>query len=524
MRARFAPVVAVAAAVAVAAVWQAPEAGDDWALRVADGAVGFVLVCAASVAHARRPTSRVGMLMGFAGLAWFAGSFVPGLAFVHRGPLVHLHISYPSGRIKRWPALTVVAVAYIAAIVEPIAHSDAATIVLSILIVVAAGSIHWRASGTARRAGRPALVAACAFATALGLASINRVAGWEADRALLWVYYAVVTTAVIGLVVDLLRARWADAVVSDLVIDLGRHDGTGTLQGAIGRALGDRNLVLAYWLPRERRYVDDGGRPIDATKPGPNRVATPINDGERPLAVLLHDAAVLEDPGLVAAVAEGARLAVSNAGMQAAARERVDALMASRRRIIEAGDAQRQRLEQELRTRVQPRLDIVAKMLEKLRDDPDVLPQGFPGELEAELTKARAELDDFARGLHPRVLVEDGLAAAITALPVGVGAQLSLHVTTGRLNPFVEATIYFVCAEALTNVAKHARARNVRIGVLEHDGTVTAEIEDDGLGGADQTRGSGLRSLNDRVEAVGGRLTVESPASGGTRLRVIIPA
>ena len=104
MRARFALVVAVGAAVAVAAVWSAPEAGDDWTLRVADAAVGLVLVCAASVAHARRPTSRVGMLMGFTGLTWFAGSFVPGLAFVHRGPLVHLHISYPSGRIKRWPA------------------------------------------------------------------------------------------------------------------------------------------------------------------------------------------------------------------------------------------------------------------------------------------------------------------------------------------------------------------------------------------------------------------------------------
>ena len=524
MRARFALVVAVGAAVAVAAVWSAPEAGDDWTLRVADAAVGLVLVCAASVAHARRPTSRVGMLMGFTGLTWFAGSFVPGLAFVHRGPLVHLHISYPSGRIKRWPALTVVAVAYIAAIVQPIAHNDEATIILSILVAAVAGSIHWRASGTARRAGRPALVAAWAFATALGLAAINRVAAWHAERELLWVYYAVVASAVIGLLVDLLRARWADGIVSDLVIDLGRHDGTGTLRGALGRALGDRNLVLAYWLPDEQRYVDEGGRPIDATRPGPDRVATPINEGGHPLAVLLHDAAVLEDPGLVAAVAEGARLAVSNAGMQAAARERVAALMASRRRIIEAGDRQRQRLEQELRARVQPRLDVVAMMLENLRHDPDGLPEGFPGEFEAELAQARAELDDFARGLHPRVLGEDGLAAAIAALPVGLGTRFSLDVSTGRLDPSVEATIYFVCAEALTNIAKHARARNVRVGVLEHDGTVTAEIEDDGLGGADQTRGSGLRGLNDRVEAVGGHLTVESPASRGTRVRVTLPA
>jgi len=457
MRARYPLVVAAAAVVALVAVWKSHVAGADWSLRIADGAVGFVLICAASVAHARQPTSRVGALMGCTGLAWFAGSFVPALGFVHRGPLVHLHISYPSGRIKRWPAVTVVAMAYVAAITDPIARSDEATIVLSILVAAVAAWIYWRASGTARRAGRPALVAASAFATALGLAAVNRVAAWGADREVLWVYYAVVATAVIGLLIDLLRARWADAVVSDLVIDLGHHDGTGTLRGAIGRALGDPNLVLGYWLPGEQRYVDDGGRTIDVNTPGPGRVATPINDAGHPLAMLVHDAAVLEDPELVAAVAEGARLAVSNAGMQAAARERVDALMESRRRIIEAGDAQRQRLEHELRIGVQPRLDLVARMLEKLRGDREGLPDWFLDELEAELTRARAELDDFARGLHPRVLTEDGLATAISALAVGPSAQLSFHVSTGTLEPPIEATIYFVCAEALTNVAKHAR-------------------------------------------------------------------
>ena len=313
--------------------------------------------------------------------------------------------------------------------------------------------------------------------------------------------------------------------MSDLVIDLGRHEGTGTLRYTDrSHALGDRDLVVAYWLPGEHRYVDDGGRPVDVSEVGPGRVATQVRDDGEPLAVLLHDAAVLDDPRLVAAVAEGVRLAVSNAGMQAATRERIDALMASRRRIVEAGDAQRQRLERDLRDRVQGRLDTVAELIEKLRRDTDGLPLDFPDEFAADLAEAQSELADFAQGLHPRVLIRDGLAAAISALPVDLTARLNLLVSANRLDPSIEATIYFVCAEALTNIAKYAGAANVSVQVHQDDGSVTATIEDDGIGGADQTRGSGLRSLTDRVDAVGGRLTVESPAGRGTRLRLSIPA
>ena len=145
-----------------------------------------------------------------------------------------------------------------------------------------------------------ALAAALAFAGVLALAAINRLAGWQADRAVLWTYDIVVTCVAVVLLVDLLRGHWADAVITDLVVDLGTRADTGTLQQRIGRALGDHSLVLGYWLADEARYVDDTGHPVEVERPGPGRMITPVADASgQPLAVLVHDTAVLADPDLV---------------------------------------------------------------------------------------------------------------------------------------------------------------------------------------------------------------------------------
>ncbi len=135
---------------------------------------------------------------------------------------------------------------------------------------------------------------------------------------------------------------------------------SGTLQDTLGRALGDRSLVLGYWLPEEARYVDDAGRPLELPEPGGERAVTRIaHDGE-PVGVLVHDAAALDDPGLVEAVAAAARLAVSNARLQAEVRARVVELAASRSRLVEAADEQRRLLEAELRDGAEQRLADVA--------------------------------------------------------------------------------------------------------------------------------------------------------------------
>ena len=515
--------IAAAAGLAVAAEWSAHQLGDDVRVVVADGVVGFVVLCAGVVAAGRHPESRVGPLMGLTGATWFAGSFWPGLLFLHRGPLVHLHLSYPTGRPRRKLAVAAIAASYATAIFASLARNDTVSIAIAVLIAGAAACGFLRASGTTRRAQVPALTAALAFAGMLALGAFNRLGGWEADEAVVWAYDVVVAGGVILLLVDLIRSRWADDVVTDLVVDVGSRADTGTLRDALRRALDDPSLVVGYWLSDDARYVDDAGAPVEIAQPGLDRVVTSIESDGGPVAVLVHDAAVPQDADLVDAVAAAARFAVSNARLQAETRERVLEIAASRRRIVEAGDAQRQLIERDLRDGVQRRMSTVAKLLACVRADIDEPTTSLLDELDRELDRTRAELDDLARGIHPRALTDNGLAAALGALSTGLALPVRLTVTNWRLPQAVEAAVYFMCAEGLANVAKHADATRVVLEVAESNGTVVATIEDDGIGGADRARGSGLRGLSDRIEAVGGELVVHPRSGGGTTLRAVIP-
>jgi signal transduction histidine kinase len=511
-----------AVALAVAAEWVSYEAGDV-ALVVADGVVGLVLVTCGVIAWERRGESRVGPLMVLSGYTWFAGNFSAQLLYLHRGPLVHLHISYPTGRLRRRLAKVTVAAAYVDAIVAPIARNDVLTLVLAALVAATAVDGFLRTSGTARRAAIPALAAALAFAGVLAFGAIQRLARWEADQAALWAYDVVIACLAVTLLVDLLRGRWAEAVVADLVVDLGRQADTRTLRDELGRALGDRSLVLGYWLPEEGRYVDDAGRPVELPRPGAGRAVTPIAHDREPVAVLVHDEAVLEDQALVEAVASAARIAVSNARLQAEVRARVVDLAASRRRIVEAADAQRRGLQRELREGAEQRLRRIERLLAQAHEAADEHAGEQLIEIQGELRGARAELLEFAQGIRPSALTEGGLGAALPELARRAGIPVELEISVGTLLPAVEAVVYFVCAEALANAAKHAEASSVTISVSQSRGRLSLTLADDGVGGADPGKGSGLRGLADRIEALGGKLSVRSPPGGGTRLDVTIP-
>jgi signal transduction histidine kinase len=526
-RSRLALLVLVAAAVAVTAEWTSYEPDDDARLAVADGVVGVVLLGSGIVAWDRRPDSRVGPLAGLAGLTWFAGTLVPGLLFVHRGPLVHLHLSYPSGRLRGRAARVTVVVAYLIAAIDPWARNAVTTLAVAGIVAGVAVASFLTTSGTARRARATALVAALAFTTVLAFGAIQRLAGWETDQGALWAYDIVVAGVAVVLLADLLRGRWADAVVADLVVDLGTRADTGTLRDALARALADPSLVLGYRLPDEARYVDDHGQPVDPTPHDPARVVTPVDHHGEPVAMLIHDTAVFDDPGLVESVAAAARLAVTNARLQADARDRVAEVAASRRRIVEAADAQRRRLAHDLRQGALQRLDEVAALLAAARHDADADADGTVAallhEIGDELTGTRTELDAFARGVHPRALTEGGLTAALPTLTERAGVPVELTVDDNRLPPAIEAALYFCCAEALTNIAKYAHSTQVRIIINRSDSHVTATIEDNGIGGADPTNGTGLHGLADRLEALGGQLTLHSPSGAGTHLYATLP-
>jgi signal transduction histidine kinase len=269
--------------------------------------------------------------------------------------------------------------------------------------------------------------------------------------------------------------------------------------------------------------VDADGRRLELPRPGSSRSVTHIEGEGRPLAVLVHDPALQEDAGLVDAIAAGAGLAASNARLQAEVRARVAEVQASRRRLLEAGDEERRRLEQRLREGAERRLVSLERALGRSRR------QGAR-ETAARIEGARArlehtlvELHELAAGLHPRELTDHGLAEAVASLARRSPVPVDLEIPVGRYPVEIEAAAYFVCSEALANIAKYASAARVAVEVTAGDGVLRVEVADDGVGGADPARGTGLRGLADRIEALGGTLTVESPPGEGTRLVAEIP-
>jgi len=506
---------------AVVAEWQSFRAGQ-LTLVVVDALVGLVLIACGTVAWQRRPTSRSGLLMVLTGFSWFAGNFVPGAVFLHRGPLIQLLLCYPTGRPRHPLTTATVVLAYLVAFAGPIARNDVLTLALAALIAVTVAAVFRRTSGPARRAGEPALVAGLAYAAVLAAGSVQRLAGWDADAGVLYAYDAVVVSAVALLFVNLMFGRWTEATVADLVVGLGEREGT-SLRDQLARALGDPSLVVGYWIAEQGGYVDDAGRHVELPSHGVDRSVTEIADRAGRVAVLIHDALAIDDLDLVDGVASVARLAVANARLQAEVRAWVDELTASRRRIVEAGDAQGRELARELAEGPERRLDVVARLLDDASGQLTGPERDGLTEVQHALRSARAELRNFAQGIRPSSLSEGGLAAAVPLLAERVPIPVSLSVKVGRLPPAVEAAAYFVCSEALTNVAKHASATSASIVIGLRDGEVGVEISDNGVGGADPSHGSGLRGLSDRVEALGGELTVQRPEVEGTKVTAVIP-
>jgi signal transduction histidine kinase len=390
---------------------------------------------------------------------------------------------------------------------------DGVTVALAAVVIGTALVGYVRATHRERRARVPAVAATVGIMLVLGLGAAARLLSSPGDTAALWAYELAVGASVVILFADLRWSRRDHAAITGLVVDLGEAERTGVLADKLGRALGDPSLVLGYWLPETSSYVDEAGRPVDLPRSDPTRVQTKLVADGQHIGVLVHDAAVLDDPLLVESVVALARMAVTNVRLQAEVRARVGDVEAARRRIVEAADAERRRLESLLQKGAMHRLSEVAELL--TADDPD--------DLRAHLDASQVLLHEFARGIHPRVLTESGLPAALAELADACQTPVELQVLTDRLPAAVEATAYFVCSEALANIGKYAQAGHARIEVASRDGEVIIEVTDDGVGGADPARGTGLRGRADRVQALGGTFLVESQPGAGTRLTALIP-
>jgi signal transduction histidine kinase len=529
---------AAGAAVGLVAEWVSFGWADprNW---IPDLAVGWTFIGWGLIAAARRQQSRAGALMAATGFAWFAGNFSQssweGLAwlgeqttFLYLGVLLHCALSYPSGRLSGYGDRMIVAVGYaLAVVVTPEAH-DAGTIALALLLPSATGCRYLATRGPARRTRLPAVQASVLAGSVLAAGVVVRLALPldRGDAAVLLSEQAALIVAATVLFSGLVRRSVEETAVADLVVDLGEVR-SGTLRDALAEALGDSTLEVGYWSPEAGAYVDGSGRGLDFPGPGLARSVTTVERDGIPVAALVHDTAVLDDPVLVEAVARATRLAAVNARLQAEVRAQVAEVQSSRRRLVEAGDAERLRLERRLSGGAGRRLLALQHALAEMdgRRHPAAGAETAErlARAEAQLARTIEELRELARGLHPHVLAEEGLTGALRSLAGQSPVPVDLFVGVEAAPDDVETALYFVCAEALANVAKYASASHVSVDVKAVDGAVALVVVDDGAGGAGVAGGTGLRGLADRVEALGGTLEIDSPRGKGTRLMATIP-
>jgi signal transduction histidine kinase len=359
---------------------------------------------------------------------------------------------------------------------------------------------------------------------ALGGGPVNsylpRNTGW------FWVVAAAGLAVPLALAAGLLWGRMARSAVADLVVELERTP-PGAVRDALARTLGDPSLELALWLPERGSYADGAGKPVELPPPGAERAVTLLGPPGAPIGALVHDPVLLERPALLTAAGAAARLALENERLQADLRAQLAELRTSRARIVSAGDEERRRLERNLHDGAQQRLLSLGLALQLVRARLGKDANGTTellDEADGELRAALDELRELARGIHPAVLTEQGLAAALKTLaersPIPV---IIAEAPKQRFAPPAEAAAYFLVSESLANVAKYARASRVHVSVIRANGLVLVDVDDDGVGGADPSHGSGLRGLADRVHALDGQLELVSEPGHGTQVHAEIP-
>jgi signal transduction histidine kinase len=331
----------------------------------------------------------------------------------------------------------------------------------------------------------------------------------------------------VALFFGLARARLAHADVGDLVLRLEKTP-PGAIRDALREALHDPTLDVVFWLPERGEYADSNGRRVELPADGRDRAVTLLaNDDGEPMAALVHDPTLLHEPELIDSAAAAARLALENARLHAEVQAQLAKVKESRARIVAAGDEQRRRIERDLHDGAQQRLVALAlelKSAERRLDghaDPEV--ERLLASAADEVQVAVEELRELAGGIHPGILTQGGLGVALATLASKAPVPVVVDADVDRLRPELEATAYFVASEALTNVAKHAHAKSATLRARVDNGKLVVEVADDGVGGAAPDGGTGLRGLADRVEAQGGRLRIESPPGGGTRVTGEIP-
>jgi signal transduction histidine kinase len=537
-----------------------PVTGVGIAFRLIGGSFA---VCGLIAWH-RRPDSRSGMLMTIAGLGF---SVSPLLQQLHGAapqtlatyltdvwtiPFVALLLTYVTGgRITSrvdgallWifvVALLVLQLVWMsfldghANVFSAFPDDGIADVVdkaqRALVMVGCAGTIvviaaRWRAASPARRRALLPSVAGCVGLGLFFSLLVNDLLG-TGERSETHVWLAIVSLGLVpvAFLAGLLRSRLARAGLTGLFSDLRTLRGAD-LQEALGRAMGDRGLVVARPDARGGGYVDAAGRAVEMPTTAGERRIVPVQRDGREIAALVYDASLDDDPQLVEAVSAAAAIALENEQLHHESRARMAELRASRERLVAAGDDERRRLERNLHDGAQQRLVALSMQLRflqsRIRDDPATAEE-IATTASSELAESLSELRELARGIHPAVL-DHGLEPALESLASRSPVPATMRYEVADEPPgAVALAAYFVVSEALTNVAKYAQARRATVRVRRRAARLLVEVADDGIGGATAGGGSGLRGLADRVEALDGRLKVVSPPGAGTVVTAELP-
>jgi signal transduction histidine kinase len=527
--------------------------------------VGSFAVCGL-IAWRRRPDNRSGQLMTATGFAFFASPLLSLLPWPFARTLAHwlpdlwllffvpLLLTFRTGgRLRTRTDVGIAVVLAVTVLALPplmlmfsaaednvlfLAEKPVAAGVLAItqrvlflavlLTTIAVIAVRFRAASRPRRR---ALLPAVAGATCLLLfvAALVRhlLLGNRfviAAEALDWIVALSIAVVPLAFLAGLLRSRLARGGLAGLFRTLRDLD-PSQLEPALARAMGDPALEIAYRRP-DGTYADAHGVAVTLPAPGAERSVATVEPLGVPVAALVYDRSLDDDTELVDAVRAAATIALEHKHLQDEAQARMSELQASRQRLVAAGDAERRRIERDLHDGAQARLVALGLQLSqiqrRIRADPAEAEE-LATSASDELARSLTELRELARGIRPSVL-DHGLDVALDALAVRSAVPTAVTVEPGP--PLPEATAfaaYLVTSEALANVAKHARAGAASVRVIRRNGRVVLEISDDGVGGADPCRGSGLRGLTDRVEALGGTLRVRNGRTGGTIVSADLP-
>ncbi len=540
--------------VAVTGETIALRSGEPASTAMLHLAIGLTYLLGGLAIWGHEPANRTGKLMTAVGLTWFIGTATGSsiavlselaLAFEDTFTvlLVALVLAYPTGRLESRIDRAAVAILAVGATALNVLYSTSLPLIadkssglygglalatMTVVVVVRRWVI---APARSRRDLVPVLIAGLVFMVTLLINIVRRIADVPDD---------------VGAV--LIAARDLAPAAIPIALLIGFYRQSERRQRALVEAIPDRMIRFTH----DGRYVESSteerGRP-DAPSYGlSGRRFHELLFREAGPAALVATAAALDSGELqafdVSLELPGgtrqfeARIAPSGADEVTAivrdftAQRTADAeLRRSRARILEAGDAERRRLERDLHDGAQQRLVSLSLALRLLRSrlagegdgaDPEAV--AAADEAAAQVKIAIRELRELARGIHPAILTEAGLGPAITALAERSAVPASVEALPDRRLPLVvEATAYFVVSEALANVAKYASATSASVAAACDAATLRVEVADDGVGGADQARGTGIRGLQDRVAALGGRLTVSSPLGEGTRITAEIP-